>query len=115
MICCELQPLNDDVTVTGVPVGSPVIAVVVTVPKEEEIIAPFGLLILILYVSPLQIPALNDANGDPQGVEQSTGEFTWIEVEHKPSVPVKETVVQIGILITVFPETVPALVEILAF
>jgi hypothetical protein len=48
VICCELQPLNDDVTVTGFPVGIPVIAVAVTVPKEEEIIAPLGLLILIL-------------------------------------------------------------------
>jgi hypothetical protein len=115
VICCELQPLNDDVTVTGVPVGIPVIAVVVIVPKEEVIIAPLGLLILILYVSPLQIPALNDANGDPQGVEQSNGEFTLIEVEHNPSIAVNITVVPIGILITVFPETVPALAEISAF
>jgi hypothetical protein len=65
-------------------------------------------------VFPLQIPALKDTTGDAQGVEQLEGELICKDVEQSPSIAVNVTTTPIGILITVFPEIVPALEVIVA-
>ena len=88
--------------------------VVVTLPAVADIVALFGLLILIVYVAPLQIPALNEASGLVHGELQSTGEFTISEVTHAPLVAVNVTFAPTVTPVTVFPDIVPELAVITA-
>jgi hypothetical protein len=92
-----------------VPTGIALIVVVLTLPAVAEMVALFGLVKLILYVVPLQTPALNDAVGVLHGALQSAGEFTISEVTHDPLVAVNVTLVPTVIPVTVFPDIVPEL------
>jgi hypothetical protein len=47
VITCGPHPEITEVIITDVPIGIPIIALVVTIPTEEVIIALFGLLMLI--------------------------------------------------------------------
>jgi len=113
---CAVHPVAVAVIATLVPNGMPVIAVAPTVPALAVTTAPFGLLILMLYVVPLQIPALKLTPGVAHAVLQSAGWFTIMLVLHEPVVLVAVivTLLPIGILIIVLPLTVPALAVTLA-
>ena len=113
--CCGVQPVAVTVTAKPVPSGMPVIAVAPTVMPADGvtvIAALLGLAILMLYVPPLQTPALKLTAGVTHEVLQSAGLVTVIEVLHVPValVAVIVTLLPIGILIIVLPLIVPALV-----
>ena len=104
-----LQPAIDAVIVTFVPIAMPVMAVAPTVPAVAVMVAPAGLVKLMLYVVPLQIPAENEAAGVAHGVVQSAGLVTFTTEVHAPDVAVRVTLVPMAIPVTVVPLTVPAL------
>jgi hypothetical protein len=109
VIICGAHPVAVAVIVTAEAIAIPVIEVAVTVPVEAVMVALFGFDILMLYVLPLQMPALKLAGGDAHGVVQSAGLVTIAEVTQAPLVAVIVTLVPTVIPVTVLPLTVPVL------
>ena len=70
VMICGGQPTPVVVIVTFVPIDIPVIAVAPTVPVLAVIVAPFGLLIWMIYILPVQMPILKLAAGVAHGVVQ---------------------------------------------
>ena len=77
-------------------------------PDDGTIVAPFGLDTLMLYVVPLQIPALKLAPAPAHCVVQSTGCATVTDVLQPPValVAVITTLVVLLVTVTMLPLTV---------
>ena len=87
------------------PSGIFVTAVAVSVPALVVIVAPLGLLMLIEYVLPAQVPALKLTAGVAHGVVQSAGATIVIDDVQPPvTVAVTVTLTPVG-AVTVLPLT----------
>ena len=97
--------------VTFVPDVIFVIDVAPTIPALAVIVAPFGLVIAMLYVFPVQFDTLKLATALLHGlVLQLAGEFTVTTVVQPPTVAVAViiTLVPTGIPVMLFPDIDPA-------